>query len=381
MSNEIRDFRIDIPKTALDDLDIRLRHVRWPDPEPVDDWSQGIPLDYVKTIVDHWRTSYDWKRCQDALNQYSHHLTEIDGVDIHFMHIRSPETDARPLIMTHGWPGSIIEFMDVIGPLTDPVAYGGEAKDAYHLVLPSLPGYGFSGKPTTTGWGLEKIAKAWDTLMTRLGYDRYFAQGGDWGGMVTSVIGAQNLGHCAGVHVNLVVVGQPSEEIMTNPTPQEQASLAHFALYQSQGAGYAEIQRTRPQTLGYGLADSPVGQMAWIMEKFQGWSDDAKAPDENFDCDHLLDNVMIYWLNIAGASSARLYRESFGAPNVDPVTIPSGCSIFPNEIITPSRRWAEQRFKDLRHWGEPEKGGHFAAMEVPELFVQEVRSCFGAMEL
>ena len=381
MSDEIRDFSVDIPKTALDDLEIRLRHVRWPDPEPVDDWSQGIPLDYVKTVVEHWRTSYDWRRCQDELNQYDHQLTEIDGVDIHFMHIRSPEADARPVIMTHGWPGSIIEFMDVIGPLTDPVAFGGEAKDAYHLVIPTLPGFGFSGKPVATGWGMEKIARAWDLLMARLGYDRYFAQGGDWGGMVTSVIGAQNLGHCAGIHVNFVVTGPPSEEMMANPTPQEQAALARYMDYQSQGSGYAEIQRTRPQTLGYGLADSPVGQMAWIMEKFQGWSDDAKAPDDNFDCDRLLDNVMIYWLNNAGASSARLYRESFGSINIDPVDIPSGCSIFPNEIVTPSRRWAEQRFKDLRYWGEAEKGGHFAAMEVPELFVQEVRSCFGAMEL
>lgn len=381
MSDEIRDFSIDISKPELDDLDIRLRHTRWPDPEPVDDWSQGIPLDYVKSLADYWRSDYDWGRCQAALSQYPHHVTTIDGVAIHFMHVRSPEPGARPMIMTHGWPGSIVEFMDVIGPLTDPVAHGGNAEDAYHLVIPSLPGYGFSGKPEVTGWGAEKIAASWDELMQRLGYDRYFAQGGDWGALVTSAMGVQNLGHCAAIHINLVVVGAPPAEMMKDLTAEEQASLARFAAYQTQGAGYAEIQRTKPQTLGYGLADSPVGQMAWIVEKFQGWSDGAHTPDDSFDRDRLLDNVMLYWLNNAGASSARLYRESFGDPNMDPILMPSGCSIFPNEIMTPSRRWAETRFKDLRYWGEPERGGHFAAMEVPELFVTEVRSCFQEMQL
>ncbi|MEM8918391.1 MAG: epoxide hydrolase family protein [Pseudomonadota bacterium] len=381
MSDMIRDFRIEIPVSALEDLQDRLDHVRWPDPEPVDDWSQGIPLAYVQDVAAHWRSGYDWRKCEAALNQYPHHMTEIDGVDIHFMHIRSPEPEARPVIMTHGWPGSIVEFLDVIGPLTDPAAHGGEAKDACHLVIPSLPGYGFSGKPTVTGWGAEKIGTVWDKLMLRLGYERYFAQGGDWGALVTSAIGVQNLGHCAGIHINLVVVGAPPPSVMQSPTPEEQASLAHFAKYQTEGAGYAEIQKTKPQTLGYGLADSPVGQMAWIMEKFQGWSDGSTTPDDSFDRDRLLDNVMIYWLNNAGASSARLYRESFGNPNVDPVVMPSGCSIFPNEIMTPSRRWAEHRFKDLHYWGEPERGGHFAAMEVPELFVAEVRACFGQMAL
>lgn len=381
MKEAIRDYKIDIQQTVLDDLQARLAMTRFPDKEPVDDWSQGIPLAYVEDVAAYWRDSYDWRRCEKALNQYPHYITEIDGVDIHFMHIRSPEPDARPLLMTHGWPGSIIEFMDVIGPLTDPVAHGGEAKDAYHLVTPSLPGYGFSGKPTKTGWGIETIAKAWDILMTRLGYDRYFAQGGDWGALVTSTIGVQNLGHCAGIHINLVVVGAPPEEVMKNPTPEEQASFKRFAAYQTQGGGYAEIQRTKPQTLGYGLADSPVGQMAWVLEKFQGWADGGSSPDDSFDRDRLLDNVMLYWLNNAGASSARLYQESFAGPNVNPVEMPSGCSIFPNEIMTPSRRWAEQRFKNLLYWSEPDKGGHFAAMEVPEIFLQEVRGCFGNMQL
>lgn len=381
MGVSIRDFQIDIPQSALDDLQTRLAITRWPDPEPVEDWSQGIPLTYVQQVADYWRDSYNWRRCEQMLNRYPHHITEIDGVDIHFMHIRSPEASARPLIMTHGWPGSIVEFMDVIGPLTDPVAHGGEAKDAYHLVIPSLPGYGFSGKPTETGWGAERIAQAWDVLMNRLGYDRYFAQGGDWGALVTSAIGVQNLGGCAGIHINLVVVGTPPEEILKKPTPEEQASLARFSDYQTQGGGYAEIQRTKPQTLGYGLADSPVGQMAWVLEKFQGWSDSANTPDDSFDRDRLLDNIMLYWLNNAGASSARLYRESFGNPNVDPIHMPTGCSIFPNEIMAPSRRWAEHRFKNIQYWGEASKGGHFAAMEVPELFLSEVRNCFGVMEL
>ncbi|MEP3225941.1 MAG: epoxide hydrolase family protein [Parasphingorhabdus sp.] len=381
MSVNIRDFHIDIPQSTLDDLQSRLGMTRWPDPEPVEDWSQGIPLRYVQEVAEYWRDEYDWRRCESTLNAYAHHLTVIDDVDIHFMHIRSPETSARPLIMTHGWPGSIIEFMDVIGPLTDPVSHGGDAKDAYHLVIPSLPGYGFSGKPKETGWNIEKIAQAWDVLMNRLGYDRYFAQGGDWGALVTSVIGVQNLGACAGIHINLVVVGSPPEYIMQNPTPEEQASLARFMEYQTQGGGYAEIQRTKPQTLGYGLADSPVGQMAWILEKFQGWSDSDNTPDDSFDRDRLLDNIMLYWLNNAGASSARLYLESFANPNVDPVQMPTGCSIFPNEIMAPSRRWAEHRFKNLQYWGESSKGGHFAAMEVPELFLGEVRRCFGNMEL
>ena len=381
MTEPIRDFTIEIPQSALDDLKARLSNIRYPDAEPVDDWSQGIPLEYTRDAADYWRDSYDWRRCEAALNQYPHHLTEIDGVDIHFMHIRSPEPDARPLLMTHGWPGSIVEFMDVIGPLTDPVAHGGRPQDAYHLVLPSLPGYGFSGKPTKTGWDAAKIARVWDQLMKRIGYERYFAQGGDWGALVTSEIGMQDLGGCAAIHVNLIVVEAPSIAILKNPTPEEQASLARFAAYQTRGSGYAEIQRTMPQTLGYGLADSAVGQMAWIMEKFQGWSDDAKLPDDRFARDRLLDNVMIYWLNNAATSSARLYWESFAELDISPITMPSGCSCFPHEIMTPSRRWAEERFKDLRYWGEPKQGGHFAAMEVPDIFVDEVRACFGDMVL
>lgn len=378
-NDKIRPFEIAIPQSQLDDLKTRLGNARFPESSPADGWQQGIPLDYVQDLTRYWRDHYDWHRCEQALNRYDHFITEIDGLDIHFMHIKSPRLDARPLLMTHGWPGSILEFMDVIEPLTNP---SDSNAPAYHLIIPSLPGYGFSGRPTETGWGAERTAKAWDALMLRLGYDRYFAQGGDWGSLVTCMIGVQNQGHCAALHVNLVVVGPPSAEIASTLTPEEAASLAHFGEYQSTGSGYAEIQRTKPQTLGYALADSPVGQMAWIIEKFQGWSDaQTDNPEAVFDRDRLLDNVMLYWLTNSGASSARFYWESFANPNIEPIHIPSGCSIFPHEIMAPSRRWAETRFKNLCYWGEAEKGGHFAAMEQPAIFVDEIRGCFDTLSL
>ena len=388
MSDAVRDYRIDIPQEALDDLSARLENARLPEKEPVDDWSQGIPRDYVRELVDYWRDGYDWRRFEKAMARYPQHVTVIDGVDIHLLHVRSPEENARPLVLTHGWPGSIAEFARVIDPLVDPVAHGGRAEDAFHLVVPSLPGYGFSGKPAETGWNVERIGRAWETLMRRLGYDRYYAQGGDWGSMVTCAIATQageagpQAHGCAGVHVNLVVVGPPSDDILKNPTEEEQAAFARFGSYTQEGAGYAEIQKTKPQTLGYALADSPVGQMAWIVEKFHGWrADEAKLPHEAFDRDHLLDNVMIYWLNNAGASSARLYRESFASVSMAPITIPSGATVFPGELAIPSRRWAEQRFQNLKYWNRAAEGGHFAAMEVPEIFVEEVRAAFAAMPI
>lgn len=380
MANDaIRPFKIDIAQSQIDDLNTRLSMARFPEKSPADGWEQGIPLDYMRELTDYWRGEYDWRRCEKTLNQYDHFLTEIDGLDIHFMHIKSPRSDAKPMIMTHGWPGSILEFIDVIEPLTNP---SDADTPAYHLVIPSLPGYGFSGRPADTGWGAERTAKAWDVLMVRLGYNRYFAQGGDWGSLVTCMLGVQNQGHCAGIHINLVVVGPPSEDIVQTLTPDEMASLAHFAKYQTQGAGYAEIQRTKPQTLGYALSDSPTGQMAWIVEKFHGWSgQNHGTPEAKFSRDHLIDNVMIYWLTNSAASSARFYWESFGNPNIDPIHIPSGCSIFPHEIMTPSKRWAQTRFKDLRYYGVANDGGHFAAMEQPEIFVHEIRQCFANMSL
>jgi len=271
----------------------------------------------------------------------------------------------------------------VIGPLSDPVAHGGKAGDAFHLVIPSLPGYGFSGKPTETGWSIEKIAQSWHALMAALGYDAWFAQGGDWGAMVTAAIGAQDRGGCKGIHLNMVVA-PPPPEVMSNPTEEEQSALARLAAYRATGGGYSAQQSSKPQTLGYALADSPVGQMAWIVEKFHDWSDCGEEngghPGNVFSRDHLLDNVMLYWLNNAGASSARLYWHSFGNPDLSPVSMPMGASIFPHEIMRASRRWAETRFKNIVYWNAPERGGHFAAMERPGLFVDELRACFGAMD-
>jgi pimeloyl-ACP methyl ester carboxylesterase len=375
MAGKIRDFEIAIDQEALDDLQDRLAHARFPDKETVDDWDQGIPLAYVRELTEYWRTEYDWRRCEAALNTYPNHLIEIDGVDIHFLHIRSPEPDAKPLLITHGWPGSQIEFMDVIGPLTDPAAHGAKGQQAFHLILPALPGYGFSGKPTETGWSVEKIAGAWHELMEALGYGAWLAQGGDWGAMVTAAIGAQNKGGCKAIHLNMVVAAPPPE-VMADPTPEEQAALARLALYRSKGAGYSTQQQTRPQTIGYALADSAVGQMAWIMEKFQDWSDCDGHPEPVFKRDTLLDNVMLYWLGNAGASSARLYWHSFGQPDMTPVTIPTGCTIYPHEIMRASRRWAETRFKNITDWQTEEKGGHFAAMERPEIYTGAIRSCF-----
>ncbi len=380
MTGLIRDFEISIDQAELDDLKARLTRARFPEKETVEDWDQGIPLAYVQELTDYWRDSYEWRRCEAALNAYPNHLIEIDGVDIHFLHIRSPEECARPLLLSHGWPGSVLEFMDAIGPLSDPVAHGGKAEDAFDLVIPSLPGYGFSGKPTVTGWSVEKIAESWHDLMAALGYDAWFAQGGDWGAMITSAIGSQNRGGCKGIHLNMIVAAPPPE-VMQNPTEEEKSALARLALYRSKGAGYSKQQSTKPQTLGYALADSPTGQMAWIVEKFHQWSDCDGHPENVFSRDHLLDNVMLYWLNNAGASSGRLYWHSFGNPGFNPVTIPTGCSLFPHEIMRASRRWAETRFKDIVYWNSLERGGHFAAMERPESYISEVRACFREMTL
>ncbi len=377
MAGEIRDFRIDIDQAQLDDLAARLANARLPEKETVDDWDQGIPLAYVGELLDYWRSDYDWRRCEAALNAHPHHLIEIDGVDIHFMHIRSPREDAKPLLLTHGWPGSVIEFLDVIEPLTSP---DDENAPAFHLVIPSLPGYGFSGKPTESGWTVEKIAGAWHELMTALGYERWFAQGGDWGSAVTGAIAMQDAGGCAGIHVNMVFA-PPPQEVMDAPTEEEQAGLARLGWYQAKDNGYSTQQATRPQTLGYALADSPVGQMAWIVEKFHGWSDCDGDPETVFSRDHLLDNVMLYWLNNCGASSARLYWHSFRSREAKPVTMPTGCSVFPMDIMVPSRRWAESLFQNIVYWNRLERGGHFAAMERPGLFVEELRACFGAMEM
>lgn len=381
--SEIKLFTLTADASAVADLRERLSKTRWPEPETVEDWSQGVPLAYAKQLADYWRTEYDWPDRLAKLAAYDHFTTEIDGLDIHFMHKRSAEPGARPLILTHGWPGSVFEFLEIIDPLTDPVAHGGRAEDAFHVVCPSLPGFGFSGTPTEPGWGVMKIAATWNTLMERLGYERYFAQGGDWGSVVTAAIGYQNLGQCAGLHLNMLVA-MPSPEFFANPSPEDQEALIAAQYHQDQGMAYANQQRTRPQTLGYGLADSPVAQLSWIVEKFWAWTDNDGHPESAISRDEMLDTVTLYWMTGSGSSSAKLYWESFGNPfeGADlSIKIPVGYSKFPKEIVPAPKSWAEPFFEDLVYYGEPDKGGHFAALEQPQLFVREVRSCFGEMSL
>lgn len=369
---------IHIEEAQLTDLRERLTRTRFPDAEVVDDWSQGLPLAFARELRDTWATTYDWRSTEARINSHDPSRTMIDGLGIHFLHQRSPHADALPLILTHGWPGSIMEFLGVIDALTDPVAHGGRAEDAFHVVVPSLPGYGFSDAPTTTGWGRDRIADAWAELMSRLGYERFAAQGGDWGSMVTAAMAAQHPDRLVGIHVTLAIVVPPAETL-ADMTPAEQATLDDFGTYQRWDGGYSTQQASRPQTLGYGLADSPMGQAAWIIEKFWSWVDHDGHPEDVLLRDSLLDNVMLYWLTNTGASSARLYWESFHDLDVRPVEIPSAASIYPGEIFRPSRRWLESRFTDLRYFAEPTKGGHFAAFEQPDSFVDEVRAAFATM--
>lgn len=316
-----------------------------------------------------------WRAREARLNRFAQFTTAIDGVDVHFIHVRSKHADALPLLMTHGWPGSFAEFARTIGPLTDPTAHGGSPQDAFHVVCPSLPGFGFSGKPTGTGWSVERIARAWSTLMPRLGYARYVAHGGDWGSMITTAIALQDTAQCRAVHLTMPLV-TPDVAALGELTATEKRALSDLKKYAKVESGYARQQGTRPQTLGYGLADSPSGQAAWIVEKFYAWTDCRGHPENAVSRDELLDIVMLYWLPNAATSSARLYWESLYRLNRDPVLTPVGISIFPKEIFRCSRRWAEQRFKQLIHFNELDQGGHFAALEQPGLLVDEIRTTF-----
>jgi epoxide hydrolase len=376
----IQSFAIDVAPGVLEDLRERLTRARWPERETVTGWEQGIPLSYLHDVCEYWRTGYDWPARQAALNRFPQFRTVLSGggdepLDIHFVHATSPNPDALPLVLTHGWPGSTVEFMEVLGPLTDPAAHGGDPADAFHVVAPSLPGFGFSGKPTRPGWGVERTAAAWDELMGRLGYERYVAQGGDWGSAVTTHIGAQARGRCAAIHVNMPVA-MPTAEDMADLTAEEMVALQKAQHYQSRESGYSTQQRTMPQTIGYSLVDSPVGLAAWVIEKFHGWTDNQGSPEDAVSRDALLDNVMMYWLGAAGASSARLYWESFGSFTTATVALPTGIAQFPAEIIRSSRRWAERAYTDIRSWTEYDRGGHFAALEEPDLFVAELRTFF-----
>jgi epoxide hydrolase len=382
VSTEVTPFRIDVPDADLDDLRERLRRTRWPEKEPVGDWSQGVPLAYLRELCRYWADDYDWRATEARLNGLPQFRTEIDGLGIHLLHVRSPHPGAVPLVITHGWPGSVVEFLDVIGPLTDPPAHGGAAADAFHVVCPSLPGYGFSDKPARPGWGVERIAAAWARLMRRLGYDRYGAQGGDWGTSISASLAQQDPDHVIGIHLT-PPLAPADPATLDDLTERERAALASLEHSAEWDSGYSREHATRPQTIGYALVDSPAALCAWVVEKFWSWADHDGDLEHALTRDQLLDNLMLYWLPRTGASSARLYWESIrqvnewiSGPLADTVTVPTGCSIFPRELQRPSRRWAERRFTDIRHWNELERGGHFAAFEQPALFVDEVRAFF-----
>ena len=374
MGDAIRRFTIDVPDGVLDDLRRRLDQTRWPDRELVADWSQGIPLSYVQEVCAYWANGYSWREREAALNRFDHFVTEIDGVDIHFVHQRSSNPDAIPLLVTHGWPGSIVEFHKVIEPLAEPGDHGGDPTDAFHVIAPSLPGFGFSGKPTETGWGVEKIADVWATLMDRLGYDSFVAQGGDWGSAVTAAVGRRHPGPCTAIHMTLAMGGRPRGE---PTTPAELRAIERMQHYVEWDSGYSTQQKSRPQTVGYGLADSPAGQAAWILEKFWAWTDCHGHPENVLGRDELLDNVMLYWVTGTATSSARIYWESFGrGGDREPVTVPTGFGVYPQEIVPPVRAWLGESFPNIVHWAEFDRGGHFAAFEVPATFVDDIRNCF-----
>jgi epoxide hydrolase len=382
MPAEPAPFRIEIPQADIADLGERLRRTRWPEPETVGDWSQGVPLAYVQDICQYWAGGYDWRATEARLNGLPQFHVEIDNVAIHFIHVRSPRPAALPLIITHGWPGSVIEYLKVIAPLTDPASHGGDPADAFDVVLPSLPGYGFSGQPTRPGWGVERIAAAWAELMARLGYRRYGAVGSDWGTSVTASLGQQDPGHVAGVHLVPPLAG-PDPDAAADLTEAEREALALQQRAGEWDSGYSREHATRPQTIGYALTDSPAALCAWIIEKYWAWTDHGGHLENVLTRDELLDNLMLYWLPRTGASAARLYWESISRVNewisgaaANPVAVPVGCSIFPAELQRPSRRWAQRRFPDIRYWGEPARGGHFAAFEQPELFANEICSFF-----
>lgn len=371
----VEPFHLSIPDSALVDLRHRLEATRWPDRELVDDLSQGAPLAQVQALCDYWRERYDWRRCEAMLNGLGQWRTEIDGLGIHFLHIRSPRDDALPLLMTHGWPGSVIEFHKVVGPLTDPASHGGDDGDAFHLILPSLPGYGFSDKPRELGWNVARVARAWTELMARLGYDRFFAQGGDWGSAVTTELAIQRPPALAAIHLNMPrAYPEPSD--LVDCTPAEAEAAAALKRFREEGSGYAMLQRTRPQTPGYGLTDSPAGQAAWIYEKLAAWSDCGGDASTLLTFDEMLDNIMLYWLPANAASAARFYWESIRSPYGGVTDVPTGCSIFPKEIARTSRRWADRSYTNIVYWNELDRGGHFAAFEQPEIFTTELRTCF-----
>ncbi|KOV53947.1 epoxide hydrolase [Streptomyces sp. AS58] len=384
----IRPFRLDIPQRDLDDLHDRLDRTRWPEELPGTGWAYGVPLEYLRDLARYWRQEYDWRAAEARINEWPQYTTTIDGANVHFAHVRSPEPDATPLVVTHGWPGSVVEFLDVVGPLTDPVAHGGDRADAFHVVVPGIPGFGLSGPTRDTGWEAGRVADAWAELMARLGYERFGAQGGDWGAAISRELGRAHPDRVIGVHLNLL----PGAQAATEPTPEQLAELApdqreralaswrRWSAWSADGTGYAVLQATRPQTLAYALTDSPVGQLAWIVEKFKEWTDSAELPEEAVDRDRLLTNVMLYWLTGTAGSSARIYYERAHATGrkaalKEPSSAPTAVALFPAELQIPLRHLAE-RTENIVRWTEFDRGGHFASLEEPDLLVEDVRAFF-----
>jgi pimeloyl-ACP methyl ester carboxylesterase len=388
----IRRFHIAIPDEALVDLRRRIAATRWPDRETVSDQSQGVRLDKLQGLVRYWGTEYDWRKVEAKLNALPQFVTTIDGLDIQFVHVRSRHPGAMPLIMTHGWPGSVLELVKVIGPLTDPTAHGGRAEDAFDLVLPTYPGYGFSGKPQGPGWGPAHVARAWDELMRRLGYARYVSQGGDWGAIISEVMAVQAPAGLLGIHINMpgtvppgvVKLARNGEPVPAEFSDAEKAAYASLVEFYTKGFGYADMMNTRPQTLGYSLADSPVGMAAFFYDKFAAWTHSGGEPERVLTKDEMLDDITLYWLTNTGTSSSRSYWDAV-APGAGPFTafdipkVPVAVTIFPGEIYRAPRSWGEQSFKKLIYWNEVEKGGHFAAWEVPDLFAAEIRAAFRSL--
>jgi len=371
-------FSISLPQTAIDDLRHRLDSTRYPERETVGDWTQGVPLDKARALIEYWRDRYDWRRFEARANSFPHFRTRIDGFGIHFIHARSSHANAMPIVFTHGWPGSFVEFLEVIGPLTEPTRFGGNADDAFHVVVPSLPGFAFSDKPSKTGWDVERIAKAWVTLMQRLGYERWLAQGGDWGSGVTHALARLRPPGLIAAHVNWPFVF-PSK-LPENPTPAEKRAFERAAWFQGEQSGYFREQATRPQTIGYALADSAAGQALWIYEKFQAWTDNRGDPEDAISIDAMLDDISLYWFTNTAASSARIYwentRSGRASLSAGRIELPMAASIFPREIFCPPKEWAEAFWPNLFYWNELDKGGHFAAFEQPKLFVEEMRNAF-----
>ena len=377
--SDIRPFKIEVSDSEIKELKTRLKNTRWPESPTLSGWEQGVPLDYAMDLINYWQADYNWKECESTLNKLPQFSTLIDGQEIAFIHKESQCKRAKPLILTHGWPGSVIEFIKIIEPLVNPTQHGG-SDDAFNLVIPTIPGFGFAKKPSSRGWGVEKVAKAWTTLMKRLGYDSYYAQGGDWGSAITTQIGISESDACRGLHLNMPLV-HPSKSIKTDMTGFELRCLEAINYYNLSDSGYSKIQTTKPQTIGYGLVDSPVALATWIIDKFWQWTDCKGDLENAVGRQDLFDNISYYWFSRAGASSARFYWESFNKvmKSNEPVLTPSGISIFPKEIFRASERWCKERYRNLVYYNQLAEGGHFAALERPTEFVNELRKAFAKM--